>query len=145
MNEARRAVVQWRRGLIRLWLVLSAIWVTLALLFVLPDMHVAWPWVPPAVVHIKISDTQTWDYPAELGVERIKNDLKRRIAATLEDPNNPFIDFLVPTDWQSQMPPPRIAIAEAAEQILPVALGPPFAVLILGAAFAWALAGFRRT
>jgi hypothetical protein len=49
-------------------------------MFLVADtMNVASPFVAPQTVHVKFSDTETWDYPAEWGDERIRADLKRRI------------------------------------------------------------------
>ncbi len=39
-------------------------------------------WFPAdsLAVHVKISDTIPWDYPAEWGVQRIRDDLQKRLA-----------------------------------------------------------------
>jgi hypothetical protein len=42
-------------------------------------MNVASPFAAPPMVHVKFSNTETWDYPAEWGVERIEAALKKRV------------------------------------------------------------------
>jgi hypothetical protein len=43
------------------------------------SMNVASPFAAPQMVHVKFSNTETWDYPAEWGVERIGAALKKRV------------------------------------------------------------------
>jgi hypothetical protein len=51
----------------------------------LATTDIAWPWVLPQTIHVKISDTETWDCPASWGAERINSDLKRRLAVEDEE------------------------------------------------------------
>jgi hypothetical protein len=68
-----------RRGVIRLWVVASVLWCA-GVIFVAADtMNVASPFAALQTVHVKFSNTDTWDYPADWGVERIEADLKRRV------------------------------------------------------------------
>ena len=56
-------------------------------------------------VHIKISDTKTWDYPAAWGVQRIRDDLEKRLAA--EDEKD--------REWAARPPEARKAECKALE------------------------------
>jgi hypothetical protein len=67
------------RGALRPWVVASVLWCAGVMFLVADTMNVASPFVAPQTVHVKFSDTETWDYPAEWGDERIRADLKRRI------------------------------------------------------------------
>jgi hypothetical protein len=70
--------VNWRRGLLRLWMVATLAWCVVIVALNWNKMEVA---ATPEMVHIKFSNTETWDYPVAWGVERIKADLERRIDA----------------------------------------------------------------
>jgi hypothetical protein len=68
-----------RRGAFRLWVLASVLWCA-GIIFVSADtMNVASPFAAPQMVHVKFSNTETWDYPAEWGVERIGAALKKRV------------------------------------------------------------------
>jgi hypothetical protein len=68
-----------RRGAFRLWVLASVLWCA-GIIFVTADtMNVASPFAAPHMVHVKFSNTETWDYPAEWGVERIGAALKKRV------------------------------------------------------------------
>src|ERR1700730_1613112 len=71
--------INWRRGALRLWMVVSDLWSALIAIVLSEQLNIAWPFATPQVVHVKISDTETWDYPAEWGVARIEADLKKRV------------------------------------------------------------------
>jgi len=66
--------INWRRGLLRLWIVAALVWCSVVAI----NAN-----IPPAsdLVHIKFSNTETWDYPVAWGVDRIEADLKTRIDA----------------------------------------------------------------
>lgn len=72
--------INWRRGALRFWIVLSLLWCGAVMVTALNRIDVAWPFVSVPKVHVKISNTETWDYPPEWGVDRIEADLKRRLA-----------------------------------------------------------------
>jgi hypothetical protein len=72
--------INWRRGTFRFWIVLSVLWCVAVVVAALNRMDVARPFVSAPKVHVKISDTETWDYPPEWGVGRIEADLTRRLA-----------------------------------------------------------------
>ncbi len=90
--------LNWRRGAFRLWIVVSALWcagVFFAGLLENKDAR-RFPAGSP-VVHVKISNTVTWDYPAEWGVQRIRDDLQKRLTA--EDEKD--------REWAAQVPASR--------------------------------------
>ena len=64
----------WHRGLLRLWIFASLAWVTIV------AVNIKLPAISD-VVHIRFSNTETWDYPVAWGEERIETDLKARIDA----------------------------------------------------------------
>jgi hypothetical protein len=73
--------VNWRRGTLRLWIVSSSLWCLFAFAIPLTNTSVTWfSSDSPATIHVKISNSETWDYPAEWGVQRIRDDLRKRLA-----------------------------------------------------------------
>jgi hypothetical protein len=66
------------RGALRLWVVASVLWCAVVIFVAANTMNVASPFAAPQMVRVKFSNTETWDYPAEWGVERIEANLKRR-------------------------------------------------------------------
>jgi hypothetical protein len=71
--------INFGRGTFRLWVLASALWCTLIILLGVDTRNVASPFAASPMVHVKFSNTETWDYPVEWGVERIGDDLKRRV------------------------------------------------------------------
>jgi hypothetical protein len=69
--------INWRRGMFRFWLVLSVVWCVLTVVVALSGKNLAWR---SAIIHVKISNTETWDYPSDWGVARIAADMKKRLA-----------------------------------------------------------------
>jgi hypothetical protein len=69
--------INWRRGALRLWIAATVAWCAVIVVLNWNKMEAA----ATSTVHIKFSDTETWDYPVAWGVERIEADLKRRIDA----------------------------------------------------------------
>ena len=103
-DSIRATGLNWRRGGLRLWLICSLLWCSGVLSIELANEKVTWnPWASPVMVHVKISNTDTWDYPAEWGVERIADDLKRRLAD--EDKKE--------HEWAAQLPATRKAECKA--------------------------------
>jgi hypothetical protein len=72
--------INWRRGALRLWIVVSLLWVALVVVVLGAPLNIARPFAAPPVVHVRISDDVIWDYPMEWGVPRIEADLKRWLA-----------------------------------------------------------------
>ena len=68
------------RGLLRLWIVISIAWLCAVALVMRPRMPIAWPWSATSTIHVRVSDTETWDYPAALGIERIREAVTKRVA-----------------------------------------------------------------
>ena len=68
----------WQRGALRLWMVAAVAWCVVIVILNWNKMEVA---TTSETVHIKFSNTETWDYPVAWGVDRIEADLKRRIEA----------------------------------------------------------------
>jgi hypothetical protein len=104
-HDSMRAIdINWRQGWFRLWLICSLLWCSSIIWMKLDNETVTWnPWSLPAMVHVKISNTETWDFPAEWGVERITDALKRRLAD--EDKKE--------HEWASQLPDARKAECKA--------------------------------
>jgi hypothetical protein len=71
--------VNFRRGAFRLWVLASVLWCAGIIFVTAVAMNVASPFAAPPMVHVKFSNTETWDYPAEWGVERIEAALKKRV------------------------------------------------------------------
>lgn len=84
VEDVNAGAINWRRGALRLWVVASVLWCTIIFSMRLSNENVTW--LPSKeMVNIKISDTVTWDYPAEWGVEKIRDDLKKRLVAKDEE------------------------------------------------------------
>jgi hypothetical protein len=80
VNAGGLAGIRWRRGATRLWIVISVLWCVVTVSIAATSTHVAWPWTHLTTIHVKISNTETWDYPAEWGDARITEDLTKRLA-----------------------------------------------------------------
>ena len=106
-NEAETRGINWRRGAFRLWIIASVLWFgavfSVALLANRNGSGV--PAYSP-VVHVKISNTVTWDYPVEWGVQQIRYDLEKRLAA--EDEKD--------REWAAQVPASRKSECDAISQ-----------------------------
>jgi hypothetical protein len=61
----------WRRGTLRIWIMASVLWCAVIAVISVKD----------SIVHVKISNTETWDYPSEMGVDAIRDDLRQRLKA----------------------------------------------------------------
>ena len=70
--------INWQRGALRLWIVAAVVWCAVIVVLNWSEMEVA---TTSNTVHIKFTDTETWDYPVAWGVERIEADLKTRLEA----------------------------------------------------------------
>lgn len=94
--------MNWRRGALRLWIIASVLWCAVVFLAALATHNVTW--LPSkATVHVKISDTEQWDYPADWGVQRITQDIEKRMAARNEEERK----------WAAQLPASRKAECQA--------------------------------
>jgi hypothetical protein len=82
MTETKSPAINWRHGAFRLWAVTSGLWCEAAILWPLFNSDKDLMWLPPVTgtAHVKISNTETWDYPAARGEQRIRDDLKKRLA-----------------------------------------------------------------
>jgi len=124
-NYTRTSGINWRRGAFRLWLVASGLWGVAALTVPLANTNVTWfPSASSGTVHIKISDTKTWDYPAAWGVQRIRDVLEKRLAA--EDAKD--------REWAAQLPEARMAECKAIPPTTPFVDQPPDCVRLFFAA-----------
>lgn len=104
MSDAKNSSVNWRRGTVRLWIIASVLWGAVVLRVSLTNTNITWfSSDSPAIVHVKISDTETWAYPAGWGVQRIAEDLKKRLAAKDEKER----------EWAAQLPATRKAECRA--------------------------------
>lgn len=73
------------RGCFRLWVLISIAWLGAVALARDPAVPIAWPWSAPPMIHVKVSDKETWNYPALWGVERIKADVTKKLTDQYED------------------------------------------------------------
>jgi hypothetical protein len=164
--------VNWRRGAWRLWVAASVLWSATGIVWT--STMTTETVSPPTVIHVKFSDTETWDYPSEWGGQRIRQDLERRVAALHKEE----------LDQVEKMPEVRKAACRAIPSTTPfadqpeecvklffsrdelvvptgwesqlpttpvpifrialVVLGPPLLILIVGTLFIWAFSGFSR-
>ena len=60
-----------------MWVVFSVLWGVLVAVVSFGQMNIAWSL--PGVVHVKMSDSETWDYPAGWGARRIRLDIVKRL------------------------------------------------------------------
>ena len=67
--------INWQRGALRLWIVATVAWCAVVVVLNWNKMEVA---ATPGTVHIKFSDTETWDYPVAWGVERIEARFEKK-------------------------------------------------------------------
>ena len=68
--------IDWQRGAVRLWTVAAVAWCAVIVVLNWNKMEIA---THSETVHIKFSNTETWDYPTAWGVARIEADLKTRL------------------------------------------------------------------
>jgi len=106
--------ISWRRGIFRLWLLMSVIWCAAIWIILLQYRNIDWSLSSDRLVHVKFSNTETWDYPPDWGEDRIGADLEKRI----ETKNREVRDWLatVPEDQRaacSAKPSDRFANAQA--------------------------------
>jgi len=81
-SDNKTTGLNWRQGALRLWVIASVVWCGAVFSAgLLQNKNVSWFPAESPMVHVKISDTVTWDYPAEWGVQRIRDDLQKRLAA----------------------------------------------------------------
>jgi hypothetical protein len=115
-SDIRAAGINWKRGAFRLWSIASALWCAAVFFVVLMTKQVSLSYVDASTtVHVRISNTETWDYPAEWGVQRIRDDLRKRLAA--EDEKD--------REWAAQVPAARKAECRAIPPTTPFADQPP--------------------
>jgi hypothetical protein len=82
ISDLGTAGINWRRGALRLWAIGAVVWcVAVFSVGLLQNENASWFPADSPLVHVKISDTITWDYPAEWGVQQIRDDLQERLAA----------------------------------------------------------------
>ena len=94
--------INWARGAFRLWVVASVLWCTAILAIPLLYGNVTW-FPSQAMVHVKISNTEQWDYPADWGVQQITEDLEARMAVLHEEERK----------WAAQVPASHKAECDA--------------------------------
>ena len=80
-----------------------------ALLTLVNTNSIGFPSATPATIHVRISNTETWDYPAEWGVQRIRDELQKRLA--VEDEKD--------REWAAHVPAPRKAECHAIPPTTP--------------------------
>jgi hypothetical protein len=87
--------INWRLGALRLWMVASFLWCCAVFSVTLLDNpNASWFSVGSLTVHVKFSNSVTWDFPAEWGVQRITDDLEKRVAEEEKKDR----------DWAAQLP-----------------------------------------
>lgn len=149
MNESIASGINWKRGMLRLWILASMIWCTGVFLVELTNAKVAWFPATSRTIHVEISKKwvrpksqsepssledkltddfnrniidqfyplqrrETWDYPAELGVRQISDELQKRVVA--EDAKD--------REWAVKVPTARKAECNAIPQDAPFAAQP---------------------
>ena len=73
--------INWRLGALQLWIVASFLWcAAVVCLMLLNNPNANWFNLGSTTVHVKFSNSVTWDYPAEWGLQRITADLEKRVA-----------------------------------------------------------------
>ena len=170
----------WRRGLLRLWVVLSAIWILLIGGREALTKHMMWkPFGSAPPVQVRISDTETWEYPTDMGEKRIRDNLAARLWAKFDETRErvmrmsaerrAFCDAIpktvqiqdvpgdcaeyiwepsrfgltpaIPVGWETQLR--RLPSAWSVFLgVLPLALGVPALVALVGLALFWVISGF---
>jgi hypothetical protein len=146
-------IINWLRGTLRLWIVATVVWCAVVVVHNWNEMAAS-----SETVHIKFSDTETWDYPVKWGVERIQADLNKRIDAQnkaeqdlrkCDRPDAPVPRWqcdplVVPDGRQAEVKAVSQATLQAIAKLALWALGPPLIALALSLSLIWAFAGFRR-
>jgi hypothetical protein len=77
--------INWKRGFFRIWFIATAIWCAGVFLhyFGANTKQISWFSIQEDVtIHVKFSDTETWNYPANWGYDRIRDDIKKRVATS---------------------------------------------------------------
>jgi hypothetical protein len=162
--------MKWKRGLFRLWLLSSALWTATVLAIAVRNETRR---APSTSVHVKFSNTETWDYPVEWGEKRIRAALEERIAAKVAEERKWVVELpedrkAACRDWPKSTPfieqpadcekffvvtNSELAVPTGWEAQLPQpiwtttlllwALCPPAAVFLLGAGMIWVGHGLR--
>ena len=162
--------MKWKSGLFRLWLVSSALWTATVLAIAIQNETGR---APSTSVHVKFSNTETWDYPVEWGETRIRAALEERIAAKTAEERKWVVEMpedrkAFCRDFPNKTPSAelpedceKLFVATNSELAVPTgwedqlpqpiwttalllwALGPPAAVFLLGVAMTWVGHGFR--
>ena len=66
--------INWQRGALRLWIVATVAWCAVIVVLNWNKTEVA---ATSETVHIKFSDTETWDYPVAWGVRAHRSRLEK--------------------------------------------------------------------
>jgi len=67
----------WKRGAFRIWVVVSVFWCIAVAIFFSNELYASFS--SHHVIYVKMSNTETLEYPNELGADAIKADLTKRI------------------------------------------------------------------
>ena len=110
--------MNWKRGLVRLWIVSTVVWVALVGTYLRADVH--------------------WN--GYLQYRNVPTDLtdRERNASDLSASEKRRAEWKIEVRYRFDSDRRQLIRAAA------IAGGPPFSILLLGLAFRWAVRGFRR-
>ena len=72
-------MTNYKQGFFRLWVVSSVLWIAVSAGFLATSSTIIWPTYRNSVVHVKFSNTETWDFCCDLGEASITKALKLRL------------------------------------------------------------------
>src|SRR5215831_17389952 len=147
--------MNWRRGLFRLWLAVSALWLIIAVVFLYPQ--VVSPYIEPQAYILtddlkffeldNVSDSKDRDFKAAYPIEI---DFPNKVTLFAKDDTpKPVLDTQSKSFYE-QYVKPRDAEATTARWLSlgrATALGllPPLALILLGLVIGWIVSGFKST
>jgi hypothetical protein len=145
--------MNWRRGLFRLWLAVSALWLIIAVVFLYPQ--VVSPYIEPQAYILtddlkffeldNVSDINERDFKAAYPIE-IEFPNKVTLFAK-DDTPKPVLDTQSKSFYEQHVKPREAELATARWQSLEFASAagvvPPLALLLLGLVIGWIVSGFK--
>ena len=147
--------MNWKRGLFRLWLAISGLWLIIVAVFFYPQ--VVSPYIEPRVYILtedlkffeldKVSDSEDLDFKAAYQTE-IEFPNKVTLFAKHDTPK-PVLDTQSKNFYEQHVKPRETELATARRQSLELASAagvlPPLALLLLGLVIGWIMRGFKST
>src|SRR5205809_7133465 len=147
--------MNWRRGLFRLWLVVSALWLIAVVVFFYSQ--VVSPYIEPRAYILtddlkffeldNVSDSEDRDFKAAYQTE-IEFPNKVTLFAK-DDTPKPVLDTQSKSFYEQHVKPREAELTTARRQSLERASAtgvlPPLALLLLGLVIGWIVSGFKST